>query len=116
MVGSSHSGQLSGMRFTELVERLWSTHFVIHKRNVSSSNLNIPTVLCACAFATMVVDSNAECCNWGVKDTLVWQGCASERRESAGYLKSTATQPPARRSNYQSRVELPSNLFYNHST
>jgi len=42
--------------------------FFILEQSASSSNLNMPTAICACVFATMSVESIPSCSTRGAKD------------------------------------------------
>src|SRR5262249_17060735 len=103
-VGSDPCDHRSRRRFTELVERPWSTHSGTPVQNVSSSNLNIPTVTCACEFGTTDVESILKFSIRVGRDTGVLPACGSGRPESAGYLKSPVAPLRGPRSNCLSQA------------
>src|SRR6516164_5224600 len=96
------------MSFTALAGRPWSTHFVTQVPSASSSNSNIPTVTCACGFATTDAESILTWLKKDGKDTGAWLACRSEQQESAGCSQSPAMQLPERKSSYPSQAVLPS--------
>src|SRR5262249_28267677 len=94
------------MKFIALVEKPWSTLFVILEQNTSSLSLNMPIGVCGCAFAMTDAGLIPKFSRRGGKGIGGWSACANELQKSVRDLKFSAVQPQGRWSNYQFQVVL----------